>query len=286
MVVLKVCREKERGLNMSTYSKIADGLRLIGITGCTNDIVNSWLKGLGMSGTTPDMLFSYLRSIGLTGSLSDMLSAYIFSAIEEKVLIDLSETSGSFYSLGTEWVASGDYSTEIYAYFTGDLMRLHGNSANFGSRGLITADGAIFWSPEEDQSTTAQTGNSLVPTNKLSLIKLERIGTVGKIYLNGNLVLTATVTTGPAKINMFGKQETRVSGGLISEPYLTDLTTPANSLVFNLDQLTANTEINNGVTLTYQNIGTGTDVRDTYTLSNGDTQWISDLRTIDIAAQA
>ena len=38
--------------------------------------------------------------------------------------------------------------------------------------------------------------------------------------------------------------------------------------------------------ITYQNIGTGTDVRDTYTLSNGDTQWISDLRTIDIAAQA
>ena len=36
----------------------------------------------------------------------------------------------------------------------------------------------------------------------------------------------------------------------------------------------------------YQNIAQTSDVRDTYTLSNNSTQWVSDLRTIDIAEQS
>ena len=43
-------------------------------------------------------------------------------------------------------------------------------------------------------------------------------------------------------------------------------------------------QANNSVA--YQNIAQTSDVRDTYTLSNNSTQWISDLRTIDIAEQS
>ena len=78
----------------------------------------------------------------------------------------------------------------------------------------------------------------------------------------------------------------RFLNGILSNLSLENITTPANSLAFTLGELTANSEVNNGVTLTYNNIATTQDVRDTYTLSSDGTQWVGALQTIDIAAQA
>jgi hypothetical protein len=182
-----------------------------------------------------------------------------------KVLIDLSETAGSFYSLGTDFVATTDYSIEQDVYFSGALIRLSGNLNNSNNRVIINANGSIEWRPAGGVDTVT-TSAGVVPLNKLSLPKVERIGSVGKIYVNETVVLTATVPTGSATINTFGNQNGVVSGGLISAPKLTDLTTSSNSLVFKLNEVTDNTETNNGVTLTYQNIGTGRSFRETYTL--------------------
>jgi hypothetical protein len=187
-----------------------------------------------------------------------------------KVLIDLSETAGSFYSLGTDFVAAGDYSIEQYVYYSGDDIRLHGNQANFNSRAHIFGSGRVAWTPDSSGTGVAFTGNDAVPINKLSLIKVERIGTVGKIYVNGTLIVTATVPTGSVIVNANGNNGGSTLGGLLSQITLTDLDTPTNSLEFKLDQLTNNTETNNGVTLTYQNIGTGRSFRETYTLIDDD----------------
>ena len=117
--------------------------------------------------------------------------------------------------------------------------------------------------------------------------KITSVGTAITVLLDNVPIATGTAS-GLVPIDNIG---TYSSGllffeGILSDVKLTDITTPANSLAFGLDNLTGDTEANNGVTLDYRNIALTSDVRDTYTLSNNDTQWISDLRTIDIAEQA
>tara|TARA_R110002096_G_scaffold64911_2_gene157991 strand:- start:66 stop:1172 length:1107 start_codon:yes stop_codon:yes gene_type:complete len=255
---------------MSTYSKIADGLRLIGITGCTNDIVNSWLKGLGMSGTTPDMLFSYLRSIGLTGSLSDMLSAYIFSATEEKVLIDLSPTSNGFYSLGADYVATDSYTIKAnIETSTQQQGMIVANSA--GSDSFLAVLGDIFRLRIDGSSFSTPSVNYY--DGKLHAVRVEVTAATVKFYFDNTLISSQTKAQNQTiTIDIIGRYSNNdyFFGGIISDVELISITTPANSLEFKLNQLTGNTETNNGVTLTYQNIGTGTDVRDTYTRIDDD----------------
>jgi hypothetical protein len=128
-----------------------------------------------------------------------------------------------------------------------------------------------------------------IPADKLSTIKVVLVGSNIKIFLNGLLAGQGTVsgTIQASEYNVIAqKGGFNFFNGILSNVKFKDTVTLSNSLEFKLDELTANTETNNGVTLTYQNIGTGTSVRDTYVLSNDGTQYISDLRTIDIAAQA
>ena len=269
---------------MSTFSKIAQGLRLTGVSGATNDMVGNWLKGLGLAGATPDMLFTYLRSTGLTGSLSDMLSAYVFSS--GVVLIDLSPTSNGFYSLGTDFVASGDFEAEVDFVTTSTSFAfiISGGASATDLEIAVTSSGGIqiFYSA----SSRIEVGSGY-NDGKLHELKLVRSGTSVSVDVDGTNILNITIS-GDATFADIGRRGGSgfYFNGIISNVKLTDIATPANSLEFKLDQLTANTETNNGVTLTYQNIGTGTSVRNTYVLSNGGTQYISDLRTIDIAAQA
>jgi hypothetical protein len=274
---------------MSTFSKIAQGLRLTGVTGATNDMVGNWLKELGLAGATPDMLFTYLRSTGLTGSLSDMLSAYVFSSVQDKVLVDLSPTSGGFYSLSNDWVTTADYSIKCNIYIS-DVSGISVAAMIFGDSN--SGNNCIFVRPDgsieiRDTSGTSRSSGSVITSAKLHTI--EYIVLSGNItgYLNGVKFLSS-ISFGNISFNSIGVRQTNqfFFEGIIADVGLTDTTTPANSLEFKLNELTANTETNNGVTLTYNNIGTGTSVRNTYVLSNGGTQYISDLRTIDIAAQA
>ncbi len=231
---------------MSTYSKIADGLRLIGITGCTNDIVNSWLKGLGMSGTTPDMLFSYLRSIGLTGSLSDMLSAYIFSATGEKVLIDLSPTSNGFYSLGTPITFAGDFEIEVDFLTSSPKTIISGTLESANTIIIDVAGSKLRTFAYVGTSFTGQIQSSInVDDGKLHTAKLKYIGNTASLYLNNILVDSTTWNlNGSQEIKFFGKREARGTfSGIVSNVKLTDLTTPANSLPFKIDKLTDNFEL-------------------------------------------
>jgi hypothetical protein len=260
---------------MSTFSKIAQGLRLTGVTGATNDMVGNWLKGVGLAGATPDMLFTYLRSTGLTGSLSDMLSAYVFSSVQDKVLIDLSPTSSGFYSLSTPKTFAGDF--EIEAYFvttvSGELAILGGSTADNNEIVIDVRGGKVRFFA----STNSTLNFSLItaPTysdGKQHKILASYVAGVVTLKVDGINQDTATASlSGNENIGFIGKRSSgRFFNGIISDVKLTDTTTPANSLEFKLNELTANTETNNGVTLTYNSIGTGIDVRDTYTLIGND----------------
>jgi hypothetical protein len=207
-----------------------------------------------------------------------------------KVLIDLSPTSNGFYSLSTPKIFAADFEIDIDFVSTNQSGNQHLTGAVSSNRyeilfasnnNLIVYDGSIGVSVHNITGLPYLNG-------ELHTIKATRVGGLQSLFINGTLVASSTRAVGNATIDCLGSRERTTSffNGIISDVKLTDLTTPANSLSFGLDELTANTETNNGVTLTYQNIGTGTSVRDTYVLSNGGTQWVSDLRTIDIAAQA
>jgi hypothetical protein len=230
------------------------------------------------------MLFAHLRSLGLTGSLSDMLSTFVFSALEERVLIDLSPTSGAFYSLGSEFVATGAFEAEI-DFLTSSTdsfsMILGGSSAGDylairgGGELRLSINGTVF------NQTTGGYNDGVLHT-----VKISRTGSTVSILVDGVSLLTAT-NTDSFKVDRVGTwaNNSFYFNGIESNLRLTDVDTPANNLEFALNQLTANTETNNGVTATYNNIGTANTIRNTYTLSADGTQLISDLRTIDIAPQ-
>jgi hypothetical protein len=213
---------------------------------------------------------------GLARPLFRALSGAV-SAIT-KVLIDLSPTSGGFYSLGTPQVFAGDFDFR-WGYVT--------TASSVNQTVLSSGDVADFLrlknigDPSTRSLSVRISNNEVeVPINfgndgKFNNFKVTRVGSLISVYLNN--LLQGTVNTAWSgnsfTINEMGRLSSnnlQAFEGIISDVKLTDITTPANSLEFKLDQLTANTETNNGVTLTYQNIGTGTSVRGTYTLIDGD----------------
>jgi hypothetical protein len=176
-----------------------------------------------------------------------------------KVIIDLSPTSNSFYSLGSDWVVSGYFKIDIYVLSSvgtsgfvklvdaaGSLSRLDLNyrpeSGSFDNRnyGHYTIDGVL---------------TNLMPSDgELHHVIFERDATDSD--------------QSTKELNRMGCNSSSSGSfwkGILSTPKLTDITTPANSFKFELNELTANTETNNGVTLTYQNIPAS--ARDTYTLT-------------------
>jgi hypothetical protein len=157
------------------------------------------------------------------------------------VLVNLSETAGSFYLLGHNWVAEEDYAIEQYIYFSGSQMRLTGNIDNFDSRVLINANGSIAWKADNSGASVGTPSNK-VPVNKFSLIRAERIGSVGNVYVNDTLAVTATVPTGSVIVNTNGNQGGSTTDSLLANLNLIDLTTPANSLYFKLNELTGKYE--------------------------------------------
>jgi hypothetical protein len=189
----------------------------------------------------------YLRVDGVSNgnainSLSVKERIEIATLYLRDVMIKLSAEVGSFYKLDTDWVAQGDYSIEQYVYFKGDFISLTGNVSNSSSRVGIYGHGGIFWRPDSGNDTVT-TNTGLVPANKLSLIKVERIGNVGRIYINNALVYTHTVSTSNVVVNANGNSGGSTTSGLLSKLKLTDLTDIDNNLEFRLNKLTGNYEL-------------------------------------------
>ena len=223
----------------------------------------------------------------LTRQLSRSLNTGLSGVAEAitRVLVDLSPTSNGFYLLGSEFVAAGEFEAEIdiVTSSTDSFSMIFGGSSSgdylairSGGELRLAMNGAVF------NQTTGGYNDGVLHT-----VKISRVGTIVSIAVDGVTLATAT-NTDPFKVARAGvwANNSYYFNGIESNLRLTDVDTPANNLEFALNQLTANTETNNGVTATYNNIGTASTIRNTYTLSADGTQLISDLRTIDIAAQA
>jgi hypothetical protein len=227
-------------------------------------------------------LLARALSRGLSRTLDSSLSGAI-----TKVLIRLENpTANAFYSLSTNFVVGSSQDFAVSGYFVFDDEDGHlFSDTNGGSRIAIFGGDVFGQGLIGSLSSTA-----FLTDNKEHFIYISRISGSFVFKVDGTAILTASnsdsfTINAAAQIRGQSTSVPRFAGN-VRDVSLTHITTPANSLFFEINNLTANTEVNNGVTLTYNNIATTTDVRNTYTLSNGGTQWISNLRTIDIAAQA
>jgi hypothetical protein len=227
-------------------------------------------------------LLARALSRGLSRTLDSSLSG-----VSTEVLIRLENpTANASYSLDTDFVVGSSQDFAVSGYFVFDNDEGHLFSDTNGFSRIAIFDGDVF----AQGLIGSLSSTAFLTDNKQHFIYISRIAGSFVFKVDGVTLLTAS-NTDSFTINAIAQirgQSTAVPrfAGNVSQVSLTHITTPANSLFFELNNLTANTEVNNGVTLTYNNIATTTDVRNTYTLSNGGTQWISNLRTIDIAAQA
>ena len=238
---------------MATYNTIADGLRLSGSTGCTNDIVNSWLKGLSLTGTTPDMLFTYLRSTGLTGSLSDMLSTYVFGQIN---FIELEAAASASYTLGSPPEFAGDFKisfdvvgsdltsdqaiidSSVFAGSTAGEILLFIDNPNGLDLLISRGSGGAF-----DRIVFG--GQAEILNGDFNKAVLQRVSGVITAKLNGTQLGGSLNNTSTIRFSegFIGGGDGRFFNGILSNLSLENTTTPANSLAFTLGELTANYEL-------------------------------------------
>ncbi|MFQ3208767.1 MAG: hypothetical protein ACI9HU_000246 [Colwellia sp.] len=185
-------------------------------------------------------------------------------------LIDLNG-SNAYYSLGAAWVAPNDFDINLKAVLpaASTTYALFGQAASTANYFKILSTG--YASISIDSSVVTST---VLATKGL---KLRRYGVrlIGNDFIfteSGIVIDTVTDAVAAAKtltLDVFAQSNnTQFFDGIFSKPNLIDITTSSNSLPFGLSNLTGNTEIINGVTLTYQNIAETIDVRDIYTLTN------------------
>jgi hypothetical protein len=221
---------------------------------------------------------------GLARPLFRALSGAAEIAIT-KVLIKA--PANGFYSLDSNFVGTNDYSLKAFFFFDGNVIRIFGNNSNFNGRVLVQANGSINFRAASGTSGSALgTPTGVVPLNKWSSIEVTRVGSTGRILINNFQVVEGTVNTGAINCNVILANGSVSEGGTIADVEMSDITTTSNSLAFSINDLTASTEINNGVTLTYNAIPVNVATRDTYTLENSGSELVGSLRTLDVSPQS
>ena len=199
----------------------------------------------------------------LSTSLNSALSG-VASAIT-RVLIDLSPTSSGFYSLGTDSVLTTAYTLSIDAILptASTTYAIYGKESDANNYLKILSTGYLSL----DVDGTVVTSTALA--TKDSKLRVYSVTLSGNDFIfkeSGTTVSTVTNATAAAKtltLNLIGKSNAgEFYFGILSNSNI-------NGLNFALNQLTTNTETNNGVTATYQNIGTASTIRGTYTLTDG-----------------
>ena len=235
-----------------------------------NDLLYDKLGTLGFVGALPDRAYDHLGSLGYTGAMNDRLSlaggyrAYVeglLGSVTKNFINLLGDPPQAHYELATPWTAAGDFEIEVDFSTTG---------SNNGKLFDTAADGLnrlVLW-----VSFSTGTIQWITPDPVTVLLDGVEISTNTVSVTDGLLHKLKMVGTGGGTVGVLGMRFNSIDyfKGIISDVKLTDITTPANSLSFGLDNLTGDTEVSNGVTLNYRNIAS--DVRDTYTLTDGD--WV------------
>jgi hypothetical protein len=157
----------------------------------------------------------------------------------------------SYAELETAFTPAGDFSVEvdfsigsipagqeILIDSDADLKLKIGVNASNGAVAALVGDGSS-WVFNSDSGISVCDG-------KLHRVKLSKIGSSYKLYLDNEIVASATSATAiTPSVNVVGRQAggSKYFGGVIANVKLTDLDTPANSETYRLDRPTANYEL-------------------------------------------
>jgi hypothetical protein len=182
--------------------------------------------------------------------LSSVLSSVlkIVSPVELAItefFIKLSSTAGSFYSLGTPTVYDGDFEVE-FKFQLSELTQDYIIVGSAASDNYLRIDAANNGFDFKIGGSFKSNDGTYSFDNKLHKGIFRRIGSVGQVEVDGVLVVNAQgVNTSPFQVAYIAARQNLLSNffnGIISDVKLTDLDTPANSLVFKLNKLTDNFE--------------------------------------------
>jgi hypothetical protein len=158
--------------------------------------------------------------------------------------------TNSYAELETAFVPAGDFEIELDVYIQemknyNPLVSWAG-SAN-RNEAWVYSDGRIG-ARFGDTATSAISPVSSIQINKLTNVKFKVTGDTLKIYVSGVEVVSVTdsdISTGTTAIDYIGGDPNGNGyfNGVLANPRLTDLDTPANSLNFRLDRPTGNYEL-------------------------------------------
>ena len=158
-----------------------------------------------------------------------------------KVFINLEPTASAHYSLASPWVATGDFETEVeFSSTSTGMMIFSGGTGAGGFELYLNNSGYLELFLAGAGNSTA---NVLVNDGKLNKAKLTRTASSVAVVVNGVGIATVAIA-GTVSIYSIGRRDGGAFyfDGIISNVKLTDITTPANSLSFGLDELTADIE--------------------------------------------
>ncbi len=144
---------------------------------------------------------SVLKSI--TSSVLKDVTRSILRGNAERYFTTLVASGSMHYTIPTVTL-TGDYKISSLVYFTGDLIGIYGNAAQFNSRTVIQADGRIDFRSDNVSPIQLMSSAGAVPVNNLSIVTVERSGSTGTITVNGSQVASGVVPTGDAVFNRIG----------------------------------------------------------------------------------
>jgi hypothetical protein len=237
---------------------------------------------------------------GLSDSAGNVIEDVTVSVVVEviesisRVFIDTVPLTNAHYTLDVPSEFVGDFIIQFdFTIDPNEPSNTHRNLTGAASESryeILFLPGNGFTAFDGATNTRIVTidGNPYID-NALHTCRVTRVGPTQSLFMDGVFMGSNDMAILPVFVDTFANKGTTGNRfkGKIANIELTDVDTQANSVEFAINEPNDNSEISNGVTLTYNNVAQGS-VRGLYNLNADGTQWVSPdgTQTIDIAAQA
>ena len=229
--------------------------------------------------------YGLVRDNNVPSTMCAPIKTLVINETGTQVFIVLNKADNAHYLMSADWAPTDTYalrakfvtSTDQTAIIVGSMDT---SNTYFGlgtnDRLYLRIDGVNFVATvvyDDGKQHTAYA--EISPSNV-------------KLFFDGDVVLdvargsSETMILNSIGANILTGPEFQ---GIVSDVSLIDITNPANSLYFQLSNLTGDSEVDNGVTLSYQNIALTQAVRDTFTTIAGQISWVGGLTSFDRATE-
>jgi hypothetical protein len=143
--------------------------------------------------------------------------------------------SGNQYYTVPAVTLTGDYKISALVYFSDSIIGITGRSDSFSGRARVTADGGFDVRFDNASAGAVLTSGGLVPSNRLSILTIERAGSTGIIEVNNVEVFSGAVPTGQLTINSLARSSSTYSEGVLANVKIYDASTLSRQYKINED---------------------------------------------------